>query len=263
MNWWQGAVLGVVQGLTEFLPISSSGHLVVAQAAVGLSIPGVLVEVTLHVATLLAVLIVYWTRLGELVAGAIRGDRTAWGYVGLLVLGTIPAGAIGLLFADWFERAFDSLLMVGVSFLVTAGILWSTRRIQIVMVKQTPSWTGAFSIGLAQALAVMPGISRSGSTIAAGLWLGLDPVRAAEYSFLLAVPDIKNGKSDVPAQEVEDRLRRRGPVFSVPGHLLSGGVRTTRICSTCRSTLDGCSSTTACGRKTKADTPSQREEKRV
>ena len=190
MNWWQGAVLGVVQGLTEFLPISSSGHLVVAQAAVGLSIPGVLVEVTLHVATLLAVLIVYWTRLGELVAGAIRGDRTAWGYVGLLVLGTIPAGAIGLLFADWFERAFDSLLMVGVSFLVTAGILWSTRRIQIVMVKQTPSWTGAFSIGLAQALAVMPGISRSGSTIAAGLWLGLDPVRAAEYSFLLAVPAI-------------------------------------------------------------------------
>lgn len=190
MTWWQGVVLGVVQGLTEFLPISSSGHLVVAENVIGLRTPGVLVEVVLHVATLLAVGFVYWKRLVELTVGLVAGRTEAWRYVGLLAVGTIPAAFIGFFFADWLERAFDSLTAVGVSFLVTAAILWSTRWSSGPPVKSEPAVGGAIGIGFAQALAVLPGISRSGATIAAGLWLGLDPVKAAEYSFLLAIPAI-------------------------------------------------------------------------
>jgi undecaprenyl-diphosphatase len=146
-------VLGVVQGLTEFLPISSSGHLVVAEAAVGLTTPGVVLEVALHVATLLAVVIVYRTRLWQLTRGALSGSGSAWRYIGLLFLGSIPAALVGFVLADVFERAFESLLLVGVDFVVT-------------------------------------GFTRSGATVAAGLWQRVDPARAAEFSFLLAIPAI-------------------------------------------------------------------------
>lgn len=190
MTWWQGIVLGIVQGLTEFLPISSSGHLVVAQAAVGLRVPGVLVEVSLHLATLLAVMLVYRQRIWELAVGAVRQDRAALAYLGLLALGSIPAGVVGILFADWFERAFDSMLLVGFNFLVTGAVLWSTRWVPGAAGRGEPTALGAVGVGCAQALAVLPGISRSGTTIAAGLWIRVDPVDAAEYSFLLAVPAI-------------------------------------------------------------------------
>ncbi len=190
MTYWQGLLLGVVQGLTEFLPVSSSGHLVVAEAAVGLTTPGVVVEVALHVATLLAVVIVYRTRLWQLTRDALFGSGSAWRYIGLLLLGSIPAALIGFFLADFFERAFESLLLVGVDFVVTGLILWSTRWIRPSASRQEPSRSGAFGIGVAQALAILPGISRSGATVAAGLWQRVDAVRAAEFSFLLAIPAI-------------------------------------------------------------------------
>ena len=188
MSWWQGILLGVVQGLTEFLPISSSGHLVLAESAIGLQTPGVVVEVVLHVATLLAVVIVYWKTLRTLMTGAIGGDRAAWRYIWLLALATVPAGLIGVTLQDWFESTFDSLALVGVNFLVTGTVLWSTRG--RVGHDERPTTAGAFGIGVAQALAILPGISRSGATVAAGMWLGVDAVRAAEFSFLLAIPAI-------------------------------------------------------------------------
>jgi undecaprenyl-diphosphatase len=190
MTWWQGFVLGLVQGVTEFLPISSSGHLVVAETAIGLSTPGVVVEVALHVATLLAVVIVYWWRLWELVQGVLRNQRDAWRYVGLLAIATVPAGVVGILFADFFERVFDSLLTVGVDFVVTGFILWSTRAVALRASRPEPGVGSAVVIGFAQALAILPGISRSGTTVAAGLWRHVDPVRAAEFSFLMAIPTI-------------------------------------------------------------------------
>ncbi len=188
MTWWQGILLGVVQGLTEFLPISSSGHLVVAEAAIGLQTPGVVVEVVLHVATLMAVVIVYWKTLRKLAAGVIAGDRTAWRYVLLLALATVPAGFVGVTLQDWFESTFDSLMLVGVNFLITGTVLWSTRG--RAGHGERPTAQGALGIGVAQALAILPGISRSGTTVAAGMWLGVDAVRAAEFSFLLAIPAI-------------------------------------------------------------------------
>jgi len=190
VTYWQALLLGVVQGLTEFLPISSSGHLVVAEAALGLATPGVTVEVAVHVATLLAVVLVYRARLTELAAGAARGQRAALKYVGLLALGSVPAGLAGFFLADLFERAFDSLLLVGVDFMVTGLILWSTKGPARNARDLEPNAKGAFGIGLAQALSILPGISRSGATVSAGLWLGVEPVRAAEFSFLLAIPAI-------------------------------------------------------------------------
>ena len=188
MNLWEAVFLGALQGATEFLPVSSSGHLVVAEAVLGLQTPGLVVEVVLHVATLLAVVIVYRKTLGRLAAGVIAGDRAAWRYVLLLALATIPAGLVGVTLQDWFERIFDSLTLVGVNFLITGTVLWSTRG--KTGRGERPTAQGALGIGVAQALAILPGISRSGTTVAAGMWLGMDAVRAAEFSFLLAIPAI-------------------------------------------------------------------------
>lgn len=188
MSWWQGLVLGVVQGLTEFLPISSSGHLVVTEAAIGLSSPGVLVEVVLHVATLLAVVLVYRGVLWRMFRGALVGDRSTWRYIALLALATVPAGVAGVWLQDFFEQAFESLLLVGVNFVITGAILWSTRGPLASADRSTPGPAGAVGIGFAQALAILPGISRSGTTVSAAVWLGIDPVRAAEFSFLLVIP---------------------------------------------------------------------------
>lgn len=188
MNWWQAAVLGLVQGLTEFLPVSSSGHLVLAERLAGVHTPGVFVEVALHVATLGSVLVVYGRRIVELARGLLTGEGDHRGYVWLLALATIPAGLVGVLLNDVIEAAFDSLAAVGAAFLLTGIILWSTRR--LAGTREAPTTRSAIGIGLMQALAILPGVSRSGSTVAAGLWSGLTPQRAAEFSFLMAVPTI-------------------------------------------------------------------------
>lgn len=189
MNWWEGIFLGVVQGLTEFLPVSSSGHLVVAQAALDVQTPGVFVEVVLHVATLLAVTLVYRARIVALARGALVGDRGSWRFIGLLVIATIPAVIVGGLLRDVVERGFESLLVVGIDFLVTGTILWSARWAR-TGAHTEPNALGAALIGMGQALAILPGISRSGTTVTAAMWLRIDGVRAAEFSFLMAIPAI-------------------------------------------------------------------------
>ncbi len=188
MNYWQGIVLGLVQGLTEFLPVSSSGHLVLAEALTGVKTPGVFVEVALHVATLGSVLIVYGRRLWELLVGLFQRSPDRIRYIGLLIVGSIPAGIIGLLFQKAIEERFHSLPWLGVEFIITGIILWSTRHLGGD--KTVPGWGAALGIGAGQAFAILPAISRSGSTVAAALWAGLTPVAAAEFSFLLAVPVI-------------------------------------------------------------------------
>ena len=189
MNTWDGIWLGLVQGLTEFLPVSSSGHLVLAEKMLGVSTPGVLVEVILHVATLLAITVVYRRRLMSLLKGLVMGDRQSWAYSGLIVLATIPAVIVGLALKPLVEDAFDSTLFVGLNLIITAGILFSTRLTppgRIVV----PGRLGSLGIGLAQAFAILPGISRSGSTVAAAMWMGVDAVKAAEFSFIMAIPAI-------------------------------------------------------------------------
>ena len=188
MSYWQGVLLGLVQGLTEFLPVSSDGHLAVVEAVAGVHTPGVFLEVALHVATLGSVLVVYGRRFAAITVGTLRGEAADRRYAGLLVIATIPGVVIGVLAHDLVGRAFDSLLVAGLGFVFTGTLLWSSRRRGGDGAVPPPA--GAVAIGFAQALAILPGVSRSGSTVSVGLWLGLSPVRAAEFSFLMAIPII-------------------------------------------------------------------------
>lgn len=190
MTLFEALLLGILQGLTEFLPVSSSGHLVLAEALLRVPTPGVFVEVALHVATLLAVVLVYRRRLATLVADAARRDPEALRYVGLLALATLPAGLVGLTLRGPIERVFHSPALVGTTLLLTGTLLWTTRWAPCRPGRERPTWSAALLIGAAQAVAILPGISRSGATIAAALWAGLRPDRAAEFSFLLAIPAI-------------------------------------------------------------------------
>ena len=188
MNWWQAAVLGLVQGLTEFLPVSSDGHLVLAGRLTGAVAPGVSFEVLLHLATLAAVMVVYGRQLGALTVGVLRWRREDVRYVALLAVATVPAVIVALAFGDLLERTFDSVAVAGVGFLVTGTVLWSSRgRGGEVAI---PTWGAALLIGAAQAAAILPGVSRSGLTITTALWLGMSPVPAGAFSFLMSVPAI-------------------------------------------------------------------------
>ena len=189
MNLWQGLVLGLVQGLTEFLPVSSSGHLVLFEALSGVHFTDVTVEVSLHVATLASVLVLYGRRLWEIVRGVFSGDGPSVRYALMLVIATIPAGLIGILFHRQIEEQFHSLVWLGVQFLVTGAILWSTRGPQRGD-RTVPGAGAATVIGFAQAFAILPAISRSGATIAAALRAGLTPAAAGEFSFLMSIPVI-------------------------------------------------------------------------
>jgi undecaprenyl-diphosphatase len=187
MNLWQGLLLGLVQGLTEFLPVSSDGHLAVIGHVAGVRTSGVFVEVALHVATLGSILVVYGKRFAQLVGGVLRRQPADLRYAGLMILGGIPAVILGVLFEDLVGKAFNSLWAAGVGFLVTGTALWSTRHI-VAAGTDRPAPGGALLIGLAQALAILPGVSRSGMTIASGRWLGMGTVAAADFSFLMAIP---------------------------------------------------------------------------
>lgn len=190
MSLLESLLLGLVQGLTEFLPVSSSGHLVIAQVLMGLEQEGLLFEVTVHVATLASVLIFYRRRVGELVVGVLRGEAEAWTYGGKLVVATLPAVVVALAFGDLLEAQFDTPAVTGVCLLVTGAMLWTTRSTAPRAHAEAPSWSAALLIGCAQAVAILPGISRSGATVATALALGVAPVAAAEFSFLMSVAAI-------------------------------------------------------------------------
>jgi len=193
LNPWEAGLLGAIQGATEFLPVSSSGHLVMGQALLGIELPGVLFEVTVHLATLLSIVVAYRGRVAGLASGIVRAEGHAWRYLGLLVLATIPAALVGLLWRDRVEALFESPLTVGFALFVTGILLWSTRR--VLRDGDDTRWRevalgAALAMGVAQSFALVPGISRSGATVVVGLWLGVEPREAAAFSFLMALPAI-------------------------------------------------------------------------
>jgi undecaprenyl-diphosphatase len=180
--------LGIVQGLTEFFPVSSSGHLVIFRTLLGTETEGgLLFEIAVHVATLVAIAIFYRRRILELVVGVFSRNRSALIYTAKLVVGTLPAVLVGLLAKDFIERQFANPSVVGVDLMITGAILLTTRRTTQSAHRLDPSWRDALLIGCAQAFAILPGISRSGSTVSVALALGLRPVAAAEFSFLLGI----------------------------------------------------------------------------
>lgn len=185
MTWVEALILGLVQGLTEFLPVSSSAHLVMGEELFGVNEPGVAFDVLVHGATLLAVLIYFRGRILEL------ARERSWSYAGKIVVGTIPAGLVGVLFEAAIERTFADMGLLVLTLVVTGALLLSlnalpTERAEV----EEPSWWQAWWIGCAQMVSILPGISRSGATIVTARWMGLAPAASAEFSFLLSVPAI-------------------------------------------------------------------------
>lgn len=199
MTLIQAIILGIIQGLTEFLPISSSAHLVIAPFLLGWKIPEQQVfpfDVLVQLGTLLAVIIYFWSDLWAIVRAFFQGliqrkpfadplSRQGW----LLILASIPAGLAGLLLKDLVDQAFQSVWITGLFLLVTAALLtvaeWAGKRSRSL---ESLGWLDAVWMGVAQALAIFPGISRSGATMAGGLVRNLNRTAAARFSFLMSIP---------------------------------------------------------------------------
>lgn len=272
MTVFESILLGIIQGLTEFFPVSSSGHLVLGQDLLGIEIPGILFDVLVHVGTLASVVIVYRDRLWRLTMGALgRGEKGSWTYIFKIGLATVPAVIAGLTLKDFFEARFDDPIFAATMILVTGCLVWSSRwaignakigplellpllvaavlsliggtiiPFLVVLVLQAllmsvtritspkerhaePTWWGALLMGIGQSLAILPGISRSGTTVLTGLWRRIDPVAAAEFSFLMSIPAILGAA----VLQVPDALREPLPVstpalvFGFVAALISG-----------------------------------------
>jgi len=205
MLLWQVIMLGLVQGLTEFLPVSSSGHLVLTQALFGVA-PGLAFDVLLHVATLVAVVVAYRNEVLKLIQaaasliwpGAWRGSsaerRQALSLLLALLVGSVPAGLAGILLEEKVAAFFASPRTIGLYLWATALILLAAELVArsrpIDRNLETPTFGQSLFVGMAQAVALFPGVSRSGITVTAGLLAGLSREGAAKFSFLLSIPVI-------------------------------------------------------------------------
>lgn len=188
MSIWESLLLGAVQGLTEFLPVSSSGHLVIFQHFLGITQNSLTFDIFVHLGTLVAVFIAFRKDILYI----LRHPFNKLTY--LIVVGCIPAGLAGFFLKPYFEQAFESILVVGLGLLFTGFILmvseYLSKRDFGLKTETETSYKDVIFIGIIQAIAIIPGISRSGSTIAGGLLAGLDREFAARYSFLLSIPVI-------------------------------------------------------------------------
>jgi len=179
MMYLTSALMGILQGLTEFLPVSSSGHLTIVQTLIpGFSQPGVLFDVMLHFGTIVAVLVYFRKTIFKI----------SLKYLGFLILASIPAAVFGFLFKHQFEAMFSNVKLVGIALLITGGLNYLTYKAQQKNAVLTAK--NSFLVGLMQAVAIIPGISRTGSTIFAGIKLGLSAETAATFSLLLSVPAV-------------------------------------------------------------------------
>ena len=191
MEWFEALILGLLQGLTEYLPVSSSGHLAIGSALFGIQGEDNLTfTIAVHVATVLSTLVILWKEIDWIFRGLFKCEMNAeTKYVLNILVSMIPIGIVGF-FKDYVEEIFGSgLLIVGCMLLVTALLLTFSYYAK-PRVKENISMRDAFIIGLAQACAVLPGLSRSGSTIATGLLLGDNKAKLAQFSFLMVIPPI-------------------------------------------------------------------------
>lgn len=206
MEWWQALILGIVQGLTEFLPVSSSGHLMIFKELLGVDAEGFLdFTVTVHFATVLSTVIVFWSAIWSLLKGIFKfryNDETD--YVAKLIVSMVPVAVVGLFFKDSVEALFgENLFVVAISLIITALLLFLSDNASRFSGRRKPSagadvperrngisFLQAFVVGLGQACAVAPGLSRSGTTIATGLLCGVKRDVMAQFSFLMVLVPI-------------------------------------------------------------------------
>ena len=187
MTWFEALILGLLQGLTEFLPVSSSGHLELGSALFGLQEENLTFSIIVHGATFLSVLVVFRYDILQLITGLLRfkwNDETK--FVFLLVISAIPVGIVGVVFKTEIEALFSgNILFVGIMLLITSLLLFLTQLAPPG--KKEVNFGSAIIIGLAQTLAILPGISRSGATISTALYLGIDREKATRFSFLMVL----------------------------------------------------------------------------
>jgi undecaprenyl-diphosphatase len=176
------AILSVLQGIAEFLPVSSSGHLVLGKSLLGLGDVGMRLDIFLHVGTLLSIFVFYFSVIRRIVS------RLEWSYMAKVVLSAIPAAIVGICFKDSIETAFASPKMVGGALVFTGLVLTATRFLP--KGEKDVSFLRAVVMGVAQAVAILPGVSRSGMTLAAARASKVDGEKAAEFSFLMSAPPI-------------------------------------------------------------------------
>ena len=223
MTIWQAVLLGIIQGLTEFLPVSSSGHLVIGEHFLGIMEPELIFNVAVHFATVVAVMIFFRRELFKMIRSFfVKGDAEGRRMAYFLIIGTIPAAIAGIGFKSFYERLFESAFAAALMLLVTAGILISTKfagkaKKDMWKIK----WLEVLVIGVAQALAIFPGISRSGATIAASLHLGITREDAARFSFLLSLPAII-GATLMQAREVSSLAG--SDLLVILGGMISAGL---------------------------------------
>lgn len=192
MNWFEALWMGLIQGLTEYLPVSSSGHLTIASALFGIKAEENLAfTIAVHVATVLSTLVILWKEIAWIFKGLFRFENNAeTRYVANIVVSMIPVGIVGVFFKDKVEEIFGAgVAVVGAMLLVTALLLTFSYYAKPRQ-KENISLRDAFIIGLSQAVAVLPGLSRSGTTIATGLLLGNNKAKLAQFSFLMVIPPI-------------------------------------------------------------------------
>jgi undecaprenyl-diphosphatase len=191
MTWIEALILGLVQGLTEFLPVSSSGHIELGKAILGTeSADNLMFSVLVHTATMLSIVVVFRKDIWQLITQTLRFEWTPeTKFVLLIIISMIPTGVVGLFFESQIEQFFEGrIMLVGLMLLVTASILFSTRFVN--KSNNEVGYLSALIIGVAQTIAILPGISRSGATIGTALLLGVERNAATRFSFLMVLPPI-------------------------------------------------------------------------
>jgi undecaprenyl-diphosphatase len=221
LSWLESAALGILQGLTEFLPISSSGHLVLGENLLKVKFDDISFEVFLHFGTFLSVVIVFRRTIWGMIKAVVGKAKTVfisgynqtdlsenWHLFLLILLGSVPAGILGILFEEYVEKSFSSPFFVSIMLLITGFVLFLTRFSKKMEGRMKSS--DALLIGIAQALAMLPGISRSGFTISTGIFRGIQREKAAEFSFLLSLPAILGAT----LLKLKDVLNASNPSFN-------------------------------------------------
>lgn len=240
MSWIDALILGIIQGLTEFLPVSSSGHLTIGQTLLHVQFEEgdmLLFDVLVHAATVCSTLVILWTEIWNILKGTFSTPR--WNdekvYAGKIILSMIPVFIVGMFLKDYVEAIFgEGMRVVGCCLLVTAALLCFAQYAK-PREKETISWWDAFIIGLAQAVAVLPGLSRSGTTIATGILLGNKKESVAHFSFIMVLVPILGeallSVLDILQGEVESHLSVTAMVVGFLAAFLTG-------CAACKWMID-------------------------
>lgn len=190
-TFWDVIVLAILQGVAEFLPISSSGHLVIAQSILDINSPGMRLEIVLHVGTLFSIFFYYRKTFWNLIRGVFQKDKKSLFFVGYIILSAIPAAVFYFLFKDKIDGIYENVHAVGYLLLFTGLVLTILRWIK--KGEKPLNASRSILVGIAQAIAILPGVSRSGMTISSARMLGVQSEKAAEFSFIMSTPLLIGG----------------------------------------------------------------------